>query len=305
MNNCVIKILAILVIALISTVMMIPSSADEGGFGDGIVDGNDCLSCHDTDNNLGLGAGYKSISIGSSKPRITIQVNVDMTSVPSPSETYGVMLLSENYGNLSDDGWIIIGDPKKNPDPKNYIERSRTNTTLMEWDVDNVPGSYIIRAVAVYGSNSMESFEEVDVNVIIGQPQGNNPPRLSSPRAILLADEKTYDFEVTYIDLEGEFPRNITVNISNLGSFDMLPRTQPPFDFEEGVTYYHLTTLPEARYSYHFSAFDGNSWNSSEILLFYTGEKEDASIDYVALVFGIIIAGVVVGAIYVLRGKKP
>jgi hypothetical protein len=305
MKNSKVKIFVVLIFIVLTMILNIPTSANEGGFGDGFVNGNDCLSCHDTDQNLDLGAGHESISIGTSKPKITIQVSVGMAKISSPSETYGVMLLTPLYGNLSDDGWIILSDPKGNEVPKNYIERSRTENSLMEWQVDNKPGSYTIKVVVVYGSNSIESYEEVDVNFNIGKPDENNLPQLSSPKAILLSDEKTYDFEVTYVDLEGEYPRNITVNISGLGSFDMLPRTQTPHDFQEGVEYYFLTNLPEARYSYHFAAFDGTSWNSTENSLFYTGVDDGADVDPIPLLFGILIASVVVGAVYILRGKRP
>jgi hypothetical protein len=174
----------------------------------------------------------------------------------------------------------------------------------MEWQVDNAPGSYKIKVVVVYGSSSQESIEEVDVNIVIGQPMGNNPPQLVSPKAVLLSDDITYNFEIKYRDFEGDYPNNVSVNISGLGSFDMMPRTQPPYDFNEGVTYYYLTTLPEARYSYHFSAFDGTSWNATENSFFYTGEEEKTTVEPTPLIFGILIASVVVGAVYILRGKR-
>jgi hypothetical protein len=304
MNNRNASLFAMMIFILIIMILTIPTGANEGGFGDGFVNGNDCISCHDTDHNLALSAGHKSITIGSSKPWIRVQANVDTTGVPNPSDTYGIALLTPTYGNLSEDGWTIISDPKGNSVPSNYIERSRTNNTLMEWRVDNSPGSYTIRVVVFYGSSTTESFEELDVNINIGEPIGNNPPQLSSPKAVLLSDDTTYNFEVTYRDVEGDYPSNISVNISGLGSFEMIPRIQPPFDFQEGVTYYYLTSLPDARYSYHFAASDGNSWNSTENSFFYTGEDEGVTVDATPLVFGILFASIVVGAVYIFRGKR-
>jgi hypothetical protein len=303
MKNWKIKIFSFIFILVLLSVFTIPTNANEGGYGDGFLEGNECISCHDPGENLGLGTGYTSIALGSLNPLIKVRVRVNMANIHSPSEKYGVMLLTQEYGNLSEDGWNILRDPNDNEVPKNYIERPRTDNELLEWRVSNSPGHYIIKIIVTYGSDSQEFLEERDEEIIISTGDFNSPPSFSSPKAVLLSDEKTYDFEVTYIDLEGEFPRNITVNISGLGSFDMLPKTQPPFDFENGVTYYYLTTLPEDRYSYHFAAYDGNSWNSTTNSFFYTSSQKTEDVNFTPLVFCMIIALVVVSAVYILRKK--
>jgi hypothetical protein len=303
MKKMKIKILTLLILTIMIMAFTLSSNADEGGYGDKYFDGNECVSCHNPGENLGLGTGYTSIAIGTLVPIITIKVRVNMVNIPSPSEKYGVLLLTPDYGNLSEDGWTILTDPNNNEVPKNYIERERSDNDLLEWKVENSQGHYIIKIVVMYGSDSQEFYEENDLEVIVSAANVDSPPILSSPKAILLSDEKTYDFEVTYRDIEGLNPRNITVNISGLGSFEMLPKTQSPYDFESGVTYYYLTTLPEARYSYHFAAFDGNSWNTTENSLFYTSSQETEDVNFIPLVFGIIIASVVVSAVYILRKK--
>jgi hypothetical protein len=303
MKNWKIKLFAIIFIIVLFSVFTIPTNANEGGYGDSFFEGDECISCHAPGENLGLGTGYTSIALGSLNPLIKVRVRVNMANIPTPSDKYGVLLLTEEYGNLSEDGWNILDDPNENEVPKNYIERPRNDNDLLEWRISNSPGHYVVRILTFYGSNSQDLMEERHLNITISIEDINSPPIFSSPKAILLADEKTYDFEVTYIDPEGEYPRNISVNISGLGSFDMLPKTQPPFDFENGVTYYYLTTLPEARYSYHFAAFDGNSWNSTSNSFFYTSAKDKGDVNFTPLVFGMIIAAVVVSAVYILRKK--
>jgi hypothetical protein len=213
------------------------------------------------------------------------------------------MLLTNDYGNLSEDGWKILNDPNNNGIPKNYIELPRSNNELLEWRIENSEGHYNIKIIVFYGSNSQEFYEEKDLEVIVSTASIDSPPELNAPKAILLSDEETYDFEVTYKDNEGLGPMNITVNISGLGSFEMLPKTTSKLDFQQGVVFYHLTTLPENRYSYHFAAFDGNSWNSTENSIFYTKDAEIEDVDFTPLLFGMLLAFVVISAVYILRKK--
>jgi hypothetical protein len=222
-----------------------------------VPDGNDCLECHTPNPYLGLAGGYSSISIGDSDPAIFIKTQVDMTNIPAKSERYGVILLTTEYGNLSEEGWTILSDPNSTSARSNYVERPHNDNSILQWQLRNSPGDYTIKVVVMFSSQGNAHSKEMDVNVPISKLQSNFPPKLSKPKAVLLSDGKTYDFEVTYTDMEFDDPRNITVNISGLGSFEMQPRSTGPLNVSGGVVYYYLTVLPQGRYSYHFSASDG------------------------------------------------
>ena len=277
------------------------SSAEKEGYGDSFSDGDDCTSCHEPHQHVGLGAGYSSITIGESEPSIFIRVRVEMANIPAKSQKYGVILLSSGKGNLSDDGWTILSDPNGNEVPINYIERTSSDNSLLEWQVKNSPGNHTIKVMAMFGSDSNPYFKEVDVKVPISKAISNTPPKLSNPRTILLADGKTWDFEVTYSDINHDRPKNITVNISGLGSFEMEEKPPGPYNVSEGVTFYYLTNLPEGRYSYDFAAYDGISWNSTSNSVFNTfEEKED--IDITPLVLGVFAGFIMITGICLSSG---
>ena len=63
-----------------------------------------------------------------------------------------------------------------------------------------------------------------------------------------------------------------------------------------------LTTLPEGRHSYHFSAFDGVSWNSTSNTVLKTFDKEE-EIDVTPLVLGVFAGLIVVTVVYIFRKR--
>jgi hypothetical protein len=278
------------------------TSAQKGGEGDRFVEEDECLSCHDPNQSLGLEAWHISYTFSTSYPIIYFNVEVHGDNVPAPSAKYGVALLTSGGENLSEDGWTILTDPDLNAIPKNYIERDYSDQDVLKWRLSNSPGKYTVKVMAFYGSNGAEFYSEMELNVNVPETAPNLAPELSDPKALLMADGKTYDFEITYTDLEGEYPRNITVNISGLGSFEMSPKNPLAVNFTEGVTYYYLTSLSEGRHSYHFSAYDGTSWNSTTNSILLSLEEEN-ELDTNPLIFGIIIGFIVIIAVYVLRRR--
>jgi hypothetical protein len=293
--------LIILIAIFIGTTLL--TSANEEGYGDMLTGGNECLSCHTHEYNPGVGIGYNSIQIGDSPATIHFKVQVDMTNIPDRSEKYGVMLVTPSNENLSEDGWIIISDPKGNELPKNYVEMASHDSSLLQWALRNSPGHYMINVIILYGSQDKEFYYAHNETIDITAPKPNNPPQLSNPGRSLLPDGKTYDFEVTYTDLDGDFPDNITVNISGLGSFEMEPKPAQFYNYTEGVTFFHFVVLSEDQYSYHFSAYDGEIWNSTVNSDFNAYEEEIEEVNFRPLVFGIIVALVVVCAVYILRSR--
>jgi hypothetical protein len=297
------RFLILIIFIIISILTILFTSAEEGGHGDMFSDANECLSCHTHPYNPGVGIGYNSLQIGDNPATIFFKVQVNMTNIPDRSEKYGVILVTPTNENLSEDGWVILSDPKGNEIPKNYIEMASHDSTLLKWTLRKSPGEFTIKVIILYGSEGEEFFYEHKETIIIAAPIPNNPPRLSNPTRILLDDGKTYDFEVTYTDLDGDFPKNITVNISGLGSFEMEQKPAQFYNYTEGVTFFHFIVLAEDQYSYHFSAYDGELWNSTANSFFNAYEEEKEEVNPMPLVFGILVASIVVFAVFILRRR--
>ncbi len=293
-------IIALIVAAIILTITF-PTNAYKGGVGDRFSDGSECLSCHTPGQNPSLTGRYSIIVIGNSNPKIHFYVQFYMGNTQIPSQKYGIMLLTADNENLSADGWTIISDPKENPTPKNYIEMPSSNYNWLQWKLTNSFGEYAIKVLAFYGSDENEYFVESEIIINATSPFTNTPPKLTNPKANLLSGGISH-FEVTYNDMNGDPPQNITVNVSGLGSFELLPKLPTQYNFTDGVTYYIITTLPEDHYSYHFSAYDGQSWNSTSNLNYFAFEEEK-EVDAIPLIFGMLFASVVIFAVYTLRGK--
>ncbi|UCF07534.1 MAG: hypothetical protein JSW28_07760 [Thermoplasmata archaeon] len=294
-------ILWLFVFCLVST-GTITSCGHEGGPEEPFSDGKDCMSCHEPNPYLGLGAGHSSFSVGESEPAIGIRVRVDMADMPAKSDKYGVMLLTTDRGNISEAGWTVVADPNGTAPPSSYIERPASDNSFLHWRVNNAPGNHTVKVVVMFGSDGDPYYKELDVPVPIPEPAENTPPQLTSPTALLLADGKTYDFEVTYSDINHDTPLNVTVNISGLGSFEMEEKPPGPYNATAGVTFYHLSVLPEGRYSYHFSAYDGYSWNSTSNRELRAFEEEE-EIDITPLALGVFAGLIVISAVFVLRRR--
>jgi hypothetical protein len=65
-----------------------------------------------------------------------------------------------------------------------------------------------------------------------------------------------FNFTVTYFDLDNNAPFIITVNITNLGVFDLFEVDSSDTDFIDGKEYYFNTSLTYGSYSFHFAASD-------------------------------------------------
>ncbi len=103
----------------------------------------------------------------------------------------------------------------------------------------------------------------------------NNPPELTIPQITPSSGwiNTSFNFTVTYSDVDDEPPDNITVNLtgpSNSGSYIMMEVDPSDIIYSDGKEYYYqITGLSKGSYSCHFAANDseGEWTETAEVLL--------------------------------------
>jgi hypothetical protein len=85
-----------------------------------------------------------------------------------------------------------------------------------------------------------------------------------------------FNFTVTYLHLDNQPPNNITVNITGVGTYDLIEVDPLDTDYSDGKDYYYNASgFGVGQYSFHFAANDTNgNWNESSILIFEVLNRE-------------------------------
>jgi hypothetical protein len=100
----------------------------------------------------------------------------------------------------------------------------------------------------------------------------NRIPILSSPfvNPIIGYLGSSFNFTVTYTDLDNQAPSSILVNITGLGTFSLVESDPLDIDYTDGKSYYYNTSgIPLGLYSFNFAAYDPpGDWVESIMLQF-------------------------------------
>jgi hypothetical protein len=133
-----------------------------------------CSDCHVYEGQGAITIGLYSDTVETNQTGIDINVTVTVDRINSEGKILGVMLLSEDYGNIKNTGWEITTDPNDNKNPYNYNEKSvpkgdATFTWIMK--APAVVDEYVIYARVLYGDNEANYLESNNISVSVVQPQ--------------------------------------------------------------------------------------------------------------------------------------
>lgn len=139
-------------------------------------------------------------------PGQEISIPVILKLGPTTNRLAGIMLVT-GTGNLpSQDGWLILEDPNRNPTPYNYNEKSNLPDSIeFRWRL-RAPfliGSYRLRAKLFYGDNGAKSKEATPIDIAV-LPAGITEGVVSfhTPEKLTIASITRHELRLTMPDLK-------------------------------------------------------------------------------------------------------
>jgi hypothetical protein len=138
-----------------------------------------------------------------------------------------------------------------------YYNTSMIKAADMNWYFNNNYTYLGLYSYRIWAKDIMENWSSSQVNQF---EIVNRAPFLSSGLVTPAVGyfKSFFNFSVIYTDLDNHSPGNITVNITNLGVFQLIQMNKTDTIYSDGNLYYiNISTIPAGTsYTFHFSAND-------------------------------------------------